>query len=297
MTAPKKRSKHAPTVGLALSGGSAWGMAHIGALKALAEADIQIDCVAGTSAGALAAAFFAFGIPVQRMEEISRSITWKTISKFTFSKFGISTNLLLQELIEKELGTSLIEKAKIPLAIVATDIETGERKVFREGPLAPAVRASTAIPGAFTPVEIEGTYYVDGGIAERLPIHTLKEMGADITIGVHLSSPLPKFRPKNVRDILVRSMSILSRVRDVYVTELADILIEPNLSRFSGSDFGHADNLQKEGYRAAIQSIPEIRKKLKEYNSLLARAERKIGAWLELRTFQNRRQQDMHPRQ
>ncbi|HUZ92707.1 MAG TPA: patatin-like phospholipase family protein [Candidatus Paceibacterota bacterium] len=246
------------TIGVALSGGSALGIAHIGVLKALEENGIKIDCVAGTSAGAIIAACYAFGVPLEKVAEKARGLSWYTLSKFSFSTLGFISHAALGKLIHEFIGNVNIEDAEIPLAVIATDLATGERMAFKKGPLADALMASTCIPGVFIPIEIGGRLFVDGGLVDHLPLSALREMGATVKIGANVSRWISRQRPKNILDVLGRSLAIATDYR--YAPEKDEIFIEPHLEAFTPSDFRKADDLVDEGYRAAELKIKEIRR-------------------------------------
>lgn len=174
-------------IGLALGGGAAKGIAHIGVLKAFEEEQIKIHCISGTSAGALIASYYAFGRPAESILSICSTLNLSKIINFTFERGGLFSTNAIREMIHRDLGDVRIEDAEIPLAICATDIETGEQLIFREGNLADVVCASMAVPGLFVPVEIDGRILVDGGLVENVPISPLAKMGAGITVAVDLS--------------------------------------------------------------------------------------------------------------
>ncbi|MDR3571630.1 MAG: patatin-like phospholipase family protein [Candidatus Pacebacteria bacterium] len=245
-------------VGVALSGGSAWGVAHVGALTALHNHNIPIDCIAGTSAGAVAAAPFAFGVPIEKIQEASKKLEWGQISRFAYSRLGVRSNAALATILRELLGDVNIEDAKLPLAIVATDIERGEEKIFRSGNVALAVCASSAIPGYFAPVEIDGTLYVDGAVTENLPISALRDMGATFYIGVDLAGKMSHARPRNLGEVVTRSLDVLSRSRDREVHKLVDVLIEPDMSAYDHRAFDEAEAMYREGFAAAEAAIPAI---------------------------------------
>jgi len=254
-------------VGVALSGGSAWGVAHVGAIAALRKHDVPIDCIAGTSAGSVVAALYAFGLPIEKIEEAAKKMEWKQISRFAYSRLGLRTNASLAKVITDLIGEVNIEDAKIPLAIVATNIETGEKKVFREGPVAQAVCASSAIPGYFAPVEIDGTFFVDGVLSENLPLSPLSDMGAMFTIGIDLGAFPPLVRPKNFGEVLGRSFDILYRAQKRDPSVRADILIEPDLIKYNPRSFDEAEALYQEGFAATEASISGIKTKLALYKA------------------------------
>lgn len=249
-------------VGVALSGGSAWGVAHVGALAALVKHAVAIDCIAGTSAGSVAAAPFAFGVPIEKIEEAAKKLEWKQISRFAYSRLGVRSNASLATIMRELVGDGKIEEAKIPLAIVATDIGSGEEKIFYEGDVAQAVCASSAIPGYFAPVGINGALYVDGAVTENLPYSPLVAMGANVTIGVNLIGMTREYRPKNIGEVVARSFEILFALRDKELGKQFDVLIEPDLVSFHPRSFSEAEAMYQAGFQAAEAAIPEIKTKL-----------------------------------
>ena len=146
--------KNSSKIGLALGGGAVLGAAHVGVLRAMEEFDIEINYITGTSIGAFVAAFVAFGKKWPEIEEIASELKWMDITGVTLSKYGLLSNEKLGNLIIKHIGDKNIEDAEIPLAMIATDIETGEKVILDKGPVAEAAMASTCIPGIFKPVEI-----------------------------------------------------------------------------------------------------------------------------------------------
>ena len=249
-------------IGLALSGGSTYGIAHIGVIAALEEANIKVDYISGTSAGSLVGAYLAFGLTSSQMFELTRGLDWKKLSKFTFSRMGLKSNEPMATFLTDTLGDVRIEDAKIPLAIVATNIETHKMVVLTKGPLNVAVRASTSIPGLFTPVELDGQVLVDGGLTENVPMTPLEDMGATVKIAVNLLNATAYSRPKNVVDVLNKSIDILSLHRDQHLANRANVLIEPDLSSFDSMSFKSSQKLFDAGYAAGKAAIPNIKKVL-----------------------------------
>ncbi len=256
------KKKIYPKVGLALSGGSALGISHIGAIKALSEHKIPIDCVSGTSAGAIAAVGLAFGIPTKKMIELSRNLNWSSISKFGYSRLGLNSNEPVCDIIREMIGRARIEDAQIPLAIIATNIDTGEKVILKKGSVAEAIMASTCLPGLFIPVKIKGKKLVDGGLVENLPLSPLKKMGAEVRIGVDLGHWRTYKKTRSVIDVVTNSYGILIKPQCFMTEHKAEILIEPHLEKFSPSDFDKVNELMEAGYRAAKLAMPEIRKQL-----------------------------------
>lgn len=245
-------------VGLALGGGAVLGAAHIGVLKALKENDISVSCIAGTSVGAFVGAFFAFGMEWEEIEKIARDLKWLDVSRFSISQYGLLSNSKLGERIIEHFGDVSFDQAVIPLAMIATDITTGDKVVLREGSVASAVMASSCIPGVFVPVEIGGRLLVDGGIVENVPLSPLQEMGADLVIGVDLNSGRQGQRPQNIVDVLLRSFNFMLASATRLQTEDADILIQPDLSGFNMYDMDQEGDLFEAGYREAVRMLENI---------------------------------------
>ncbi|MGC9372966.1 MAG: patatin-like phospholipase family protein [Thermovirgaceae bacterium] len=245
------------TVGLALGGGGALGAAHIGVLKALQEFGIQVGCISGTSAGAFVASLYAFGKNWEELAEIAKQIKWMEISKLSLSRYGLLSNEKLGALLKENIGEASIEDALIPLAIVATDIATGDEVVLYEGDAAKAVMASSCIPGIYVPVEMGGRLLVDGGIVENVPVSPLRRLGADEIIGVNLNAGHREYKPKNIVEVLLRSFDFTLKAATRLQTEWADLVITPDLTGFNMYDMNKTDDLIEEGYKAAMQAFEE----------------------------------------
>ena len=183
-------------IGLALGGGAVLGAAHIGVLKAIEEFNIPISYIAGTSIGAIISAFYAFGKNWEEMAILLKGLNWLDISRISLSQFGLLSNKKLGKLITDNLGDVTFDEACIPLAMIATDITSGEKVVLKSGNVAAAVMASSCIPGIFIPVEIDNRLLVDGELVENVPVTPLKEMGANFIISVDLFG---KLKQKNQR--------------------------------------------------------------------------------------------------
>lgn len=236
-------------IGLALGGGAVLGAAHVGVLKAIEEFDIEISYIAGTSIGAFVAAFCAFGKTPAEIEEIALKLTWMDISGISLFKNGLLSNEKLGDLISEHIGDKKIENAKIPLAMIATDISSGKKVVLKKGNVAKGVMASTCLPGIFIPVEMDDVTLVDGGIVENVPIDTVKKMGADYVIGVDLNAKNKYEKPNNILDVIMNSFHFTLKAAAQYQTENADLLITPDLSKFNMADTSHVKDLIEQGYK------------------------------------------------
>lgn len=245
-------------IGLALGGGAVLGTAHIGVLKALKENNISIDLIAGTSIGALVAAFYAFNTGYKEMEKIAKELEWFDITSISLSKYGLLKNDKLGKIIVDKIGDVTFDESKIKLAMIATDISNGKKVVLNKGNVANSVMASTALPGIFTPVEIEDKLLVDGGIVENLPIKTLKDMGAEYIIGVDLSFQHYQKKPENIIEVLINSFDYTIINATKYQLDEADLLIRPDLKEYNMIDTDQIEDLFKEGYNAAQKAISKI---------------------------------------
>ncbi len=239
-------------IGLALGGGAVLGAAHLGVLKAIHELEIPIHAIAGTSIGALVSGFYAFNSDCKALESLVLDLNWGDVSSLSFSKFGLFNNTKMQDLIKSELGEVNIEDASTQLAIVATDISSGEKEVLSEGSVSEAIMASACIPGIYKPVRMNGKLLVDGGIVENVPISPLLDMGADFIIAVDLNSKQALGEPSNIGEILIKSFQItLSGVVKEQIKK-ADVKICPDLSSFNMYDVKQAEDLIKKGHEEAL---------------------------------------------
>jgi NTE family protein len=242
-------------IGLALGGGATRGAAHIGVLQALEDNGIQPSCIAGTSMGALVGALYAFDVPLSEIRALAHKMSPLNIVKFGRSKLGLLSNKKLADILIETIGKVNIEDAHIPLAIVATDINTGNEVIIRTGDVGLAVLASTCLPGVFKPIVIDDTLLVDGGLVEDVPISPLRSMGVDVIIAVNLGAERKYKSPQDAIDVLINSYDI---VIDQYVAVQirdADVLIEPKLAAFQRNDIKRIPELISEGYRATSEQI------------------------------------------
>src|SRR5205807_5501583 len=247
-------------LGVALGGGFARGLAHIGVLKVLEEENIAVDFIAGTSVGSVIGAAYASGISAKELEEIAALVRFKDFSRWTFSRFGIFNNDKMAVFLRKVLRCKTFEELRIPLAVAATDVVSGEAVVFTSGELIDPVRASCAYPGMFLPVNINGRLLVDGLLAHSVPTIPLREMGADRVIGVSLSAPWVKTQgPRHVFDVIGQCFSIAQERMCGVWKSAADLVLEPAIGEFSYDDFGRAPELIKSGEAATRAALPQFR--------------------------------------
>jgi NTE family protein len=246
-----------PKVGLALAGGFARGIAHIGVLRAFRDAGIPIDCVAGTSVGALIGAGFCSGLSLEKMQEIGQSTTFADFGRWTPSWLGLATNQRMEKYLARMTPATTFAELKIPLAISATDINAGVTIYYLNGALAPPLRASCAYPGLFVPIQYEGRTLVDGFLTAPVPVEGALIQGADIVIAVYLDAGGIE-NPRTAVDIISRSFNIIQKHTDVTWRQQANVIIEPDVSSFAWDDFTKTPELVAAGEAAAMNALPEI---------------------------------------
>jgi NTE family protein len=249
-----------PKIGIALGGGFARGLAHIGILKVLEEENIPVDFIAGTSVGSVIGATYASGISAKELEEVAALVRFKDFSRWTFSRFGLFSNDKMAVFLRKVLRCKTFEELKIPLAIAATDVITGDPVVFTTGDLIDPVRASCAYPGMFQPVRIGGQLLVDGLLAHSVPATPLRDMGAERVISVHLAAHwLKPGGPRHVFDVIGQCFSIAQERMCGPWKAASDIVLQPEIGEFAYDDFVRAPDLIRCGEVAARAAMPEIR--------------------------------------
>lgn len=249
-------------VALALGGGAARGFAHIGVIKMLESQGIVPDIVVGTSAGAVVGALYAGGFDAFAMQKIAQQLDEKIFADWTLGGRGLLKGEALQDFINQHLNRRPLEKLNKPFAAIATDLNSGERVVFRTGDTGMAVRASAAVPGVFQPAEFNGHSYVDGGLSSPVPVQSAREMGADFVIAVDISAR-PQGQPvDSLSSILWQTTTIMGGVIGRNETRDADALIRPALPYVKSWDFTSRHDAMLEGERAALAALPAIRQKL-----------------------------------
>ncbi len=255
--------KQRPRIGLALGGGVARGIAHVGVLRELIKNKIPIDLIAGTSVGSLIAGAYAAGLSPDDLEQLALKIRWSDIGRVTVSRLGFFNSARMEDYIHGIFPVHKIEEMRVPLGIVATDIQEGKMVVFTEGDAALAIRASCAIPCYFTPVLVNGRMMVDGGLVGHLPASVARGMGADIVIAVDVHSqgiPIPP--PNNIFTIMYQSLSIMGRSSVTYLYQDADVIVQPKVGHVRPDDLTKAEEMIAAGEKAAREVMHLIREKL-----------------------------------
>jgi NTE family protein len=247
-----------PRVGLALAGGFARGIAHIGVLRVLREAGIPIHCVAGTSVGALIGAGFCAGASLDLMENIGALTSFADFGRWTPSWLGLATNQRMEKYLARFARVKTFEELKIPFSVATTDINAGVSVYYSHGPLAPVIRASCAYPGLFVPIQYDGRTLVDGFLTAPVPIEGTLLLGADLVIAVYLEAGNVE-QPRTFTDVLSRAFNILQRHSDLAWRTQADIIIEPDVKSFVWDDFTRTREMVAAGEVAALAALPQIR--------------------------------------
>jgi len=250
-----------PSIGLALGGGFARGIVHIGVLKVLEQEGIPVSCIAGTSVGALIGAAYCSGVSPAELEQMAARVRFRDLARWTLSRLGFATNLRMITFLSKILKVHTFEELQIPLAVTATDFVSGEGVVFRSGPLNEAVRASCAYPGVFLPVKVNGRLLIDGMLAHSLPTKPVRDMGADKVLAVSLRSKWTNNEgPRHIFDVIGQCFSIAQDLNCATARQCADLVIEPDVTGYRYDDFEHSSALVAIGEAATHAALPEIRK-------------------------------------
>src|SRR6202007_1609148 len=250
-----------PAIGLALGGGFARGMAHIGVLKVLEEEGIPVRVVTGTSVGALIGASYCSGLSIEELEKVAHSCRFTTFARWTVSRYGFASNDRMVSFLTRTLKVKTCEELRIPLGVTATDFNTGQGVVFHSGSIIDPVRASCAYPGMFLPVEIRGRYLVDGMLSHPVPTRPLRDMGAERVLAVHLKGTWAKGgAPRHLLDVIGQSFAIAQDAMSSLWKDAADIVVEPDVAGFAYDDFKRAADLIKVGEVAMRKALPEVRK-------------------------------------
>jgi NTE family protein len=279
------------SIGLALGGGAAFGIAHLGVLKVLEGAQIPIDMVAGCSQGSIISVGYAAGLAVDEMIDIARQLGVKRNFLFAsdptfFTKPGILSGQRFLTMMRPYLkGKESFEQLVLPCRTVATDIETGEAVAIASGRLETAFRASSSVPMVMSPIRVGDRVFVDGGVADPVPLKVVKDMGADVAVAVNVVPPMKRgietalsywyrrlnvFNPlsymsdgqdlPNLFDIVMNSLQILQYELGNFKAITADVLINPDLSDFTWIEYYRADELIERGAEAAERELPQIEK-------------------------------------
>lgn len=248
-----------PRIGLALGGGAARGFAHIGVIQVLEENGIKVDYVTGTSAGSLVAALYASGKSGTALAAVADKMDESAFTDWAFPGRGLIRGEALAKFVRSNTGGRSIEQMRLPLGIVATDLDSGQPILFQVGDPGVAVRASSAVPAVFTPVRIGSREYVDGGLVSPVPVRFARQMGAELVIAVDISA-IPDGNPTgDPMRMLLQTFAIMGRSINVFELREADVVMRPRLAGVSGADFSARKRSIQAGREVATAMLAELK--------------------------------------
>jgi len=259
---PVQVAKPPLKIALVLGGGAARGFAHIGVIKALEAQGIVPDIVVGTSAGSVVGALYASGMSGFELQNLALQMKEDMLADWTLPNRGVLKGVALQDFINQNVKNLSIQKLPKPLGVVATDLQSGERTLFRYGNTGMAVRASSAVPGMFQPVEIGGRDYVDGGLTSPVPAQSARTMGADFVIAVDISNVSRRDKLTGTLDVLLQTFAIMGHAISGHELKDADIVVRPKTAAVSSTDFEGRHLAILEGEKAAAAIMPELMARL-----------------------------------
>ncbi|MCG6795107.1 patatin-like phospholipase family protein [Geobacillus sp. YHL] len=254
-----------PKVGLALGSGGARGFAHLGVLKVLEEEHIPISYLAGSSIGALVAVLYASGHGLHRLYRLAQSFRRNDFLDWTVPKMGLIAGERITQFLRLLTKGKRIEEMSPPVAVVAADLRTGEKVVFRQGEAAQAVRASISIPGIFVPAEVNGRLLVDGGVVDRVPVSVARAMGADIVIAVDVSPLNTKAEIASIADVIWQSLDILQAELVAHRQLASDVMIRPRVEQYSSRAFTDIEEIIARGEEEARKQVGAIRQAIEQW--------------------------------
>jgi NTE family protein len=249
-----------PRLGLALGGGAARGFAHIGVIQELERVGIRPDMVVGTSAGSLVAALYASGKPGSELERLALQMHEAEIADWSLPILGrgLLRGEALTRYVRRAVDGRLIENMALPLGVLATDLKTGRGVLFRRGDTALAVRASSAVPGVFSPVKIGDTEYVDGGLVAPVPVRQAREMGAEVVLAIDISSVPEANDAIGGLQVVLQTFAIMGQSINRHELAGADLVVHPALDGVGGADFSMRQRAIDAGRQAMRAAMPQL---------------------------------------
>jgi NTE family protein len=258
-----------PRIALVLGGGAAKGFAHIGVIKALEAQGFHPDIIVGTSAGSVVGVLYAGGFDGFELQRLSLDLTESMFSDWSLPDRGFLKGEALQDFVNKSLKNRTLDKLNRTVAVIATDLQSGDAVAFQRGDSGMAVRASSTVPGVFQPVRIAGREYVDGGLVSPVPVRVARRLGADFVIASDISAKPSLKRIEGTLDVLLQTFTIMGNaIASQELTE-ADLVIKPDIAKLNSTDFQSRHLAILEGERATQAAIPLLRQKLADRDARL----------------------------
>ena len=254
-------ARRLPRLGLALGGGAARGFAHVGVIQVLEQNGIRPDLVVGTSAGSLVAALYASGMNGAELERAAMSMEEATLTDWTLpiNGRGVLKGDALARYVRQAVNGRLIEQMALPLGILATDLGSGQGTLFRRGDAALAVRASSAVPGVFTPVAIGGREVVDGGLVAPVPVSQARAMGAEVVLAVDISADPEGNDASGLLKVLLQTTAIMGQSINRHELKGAELVLRPALSGVGSADFSARQRSIAAGRAAMLAALPRLK--------------------------------------
>jgi NTE family protein len=250
-----------PRIGLALGGGFARGVAHVGVLKVIEEAGIPLHCITGVSAGSIVAAAYASGTRPDDIGRVGLSMRFCDIARWTICRMGFMRTERMESFLRKVLQKYRFEDMQIPLGVVATDLQSGRAIPFRdEGDVLLPVRASCSYPAIFQPVPYQGRLLVDGGVGVEVPAQLARAMGATHVISVYIPMQSETMAPGNMFEVVNRCFQIMHHHSQELWRRYSDVVIEPGVSNVGWNAFENGKQMMDAGEAAARAVLPQILK-------------------------------------
>ncbi len=266
-------------IGLALSGGTAKSVAHIGVLRAFEEHGISIDFLSATSGGSVVAALYAGGKSVHEIERLAGGMQWWQLAGLTLPRLGFLSGDKISEFIVDQIGDIEFSDLRIPLLVIATDLTGNSKMVFSEGRVALACQASSSIPQIYSPVEIQGHSIVDGGLIEYMPVQSLSTFGEMFKIGINIgkSSAKSRKKPKHVLEVIMQVTAFVAQFNAGISEKEADFVVNPDLSRYHPFALHKASEMIEIGYETTVKAMPDLKDAIRRHGSIVSRVRRKLG--------------------
>jgi NTE family protein len=257
--------KSVPRIGLALGGGFAHGIAHVGILRVLQREKIPIDYITGVSAGAIVAAAYASGATTGEIAAIGGAMRFTDVAGWGISMMGFASSERMVAFLRRLMKQSRFEEMRIPLGVIATDLRAGKPVAFRgPGEVAPAIRASCSYPGLFRPFALDGRLYVDGAITVEVPAQLARTMGATHVIASAMPNEDETWEPHNMFQVVSRSFQILMSEHEESWRRYSDVVLTPDVAAIPWDGFANSQRMIEAGESATEEALPRIREWLRE---------------------------------